>query len=88
MVRTTSASSGPSGSAARSPVRGAPARSVTAGSGRSTGAGTALARPSNSSARPRPVAAQTGMTGWNEPRATAVSRSAMSVAWSMSSPLR
>ena len=43
---------------------------------------------SNNASSPMLDAAQTGMTGWNAPRATAVSRSSMRVAVSSSSPPR
>ncbi len=57
-----------------------PSMPVTAGSGRSSGDGNPPASTSSSASSPVPLLAQTGMTGWNPPRATAVSRSSTSVA--------
>ena len=86
-MRTTSATSGPFGSAVTAPEP-LPCTSVTSGTACSSGDGNAPVSASSSSASPTPVVAHTGMTGWKEPRATAVSRSAMSVSCSISSPSR
>ena len=60
----------------------------TLGSGCSSGDGNPPISTSSSASRPIPLDAQTGITGWNVPRATAVSRSSMRVVTSMSSPSR
>ena len=82
---TTSASSGPLGSAA-SPVTLFPSSVVTPGSGCSPGAGNAWVMTSSSSARPTPCGLEVVSTGKKLPRATAFSRSSISTLGSMSSP--
>ena len=78
-VRTTCASSGPSGSQRR-PGTGAPSGRVTGSSGCSSGLGKARTSRSSSSGTPVPDVAHTGTTGWKWPPATAFSRSTASVA--------
>ena len=87
VVFTTSASRGPPGSHA-SLGFGTPSGLNTSGSWCSGGAGKALVAISSSSDVPRPVLLHTGMTGKNDPRATARSRSSTSTAWSIASPPR
>src|SRR5262249_19703092 len=87
VVLTTSATSGPAGSQV-SDSRGLPSTVVTGGSSCSGGDGNALVSTSSSSAMPTPRVAHTGITGWNEPRATPVSRSVTSTCGSISSPDR
>ncbi len=85
MVLTTSATSGPAGSQLIG-SRGSPSGVVTIGSGCSSGEGKPRTTTSSSSAMPTPLGGTTGTTGWNEPRATAVSRSLIRVSIEMSSP--
>ncbi len=60
----------------------------TSGSGCSSGDGNPPTSTSSRASSPIPLLAHTGITGWNVPRATAVSRSSISVVSSMSSPER
>ena len=87
VVFTTSATSGPFGS---QPIVGAgtPCGVNTSGSGCSSGDGNRAVAISSSSAVPTPVVEHTGTTGKNDAAATALSRSSISTAWSISSPPR
>ena len=68
-------------------LAGPPCGVVTVGSGCSSGDGKPRTMTSSSSVIPSPLSGATGRTGWNEPRATAVSRSLIRVSRPMSSPV-
>ena len=87
VVLITSAHSGPSGSAV-SGGTGEPSGRVTTGIVCSAGDGKPAVTSSRTSCAPRWLVTAAHSTGWNDPRATAFSRSSMSILASRSSPPR